>query len=83
MSNGLRCCLLAICCPPGSRQQMDAVAAEILHSLGMKRAAEGPTMVDVDDVAACLVADYEFVPKGVARAIIAAYGIKTHTHSGE
>lgn len=34
MSNGRACCILGVCCPPGSPEQEAALAEEIAHSKG-------------------------------------------------
>ena len=32
--NGKVCCILGVCCPPGSQEQQDALAAELVKDTG-------------------------------------------------
>ena len=34
--NGHVCCLLGVCCPPGSEAQLDALATEMASDLGVQ-----------------------------------------------
>lgn len=43
MSNGHVCCLLGVCCPPGSQAQIEALAS-ILHEAGREAVESGSTV---------------------------------------
>ncbi len=71
MSNGRVCCLLGVCCPPGSREE--ALAQEIEADLGLGSQKTETTTGIARSVAEWILENYDIVPKGVGTAIIEAY----------
>lgn len=58
MSNGTVCCLLSVCCPAGSQEQLDAFIKEMEHD-GVKIAPE-----QAAEVAKWIVNNFDLAPAG-------------------
>lgn len=68
MSNGVACCLLGVCCPPGGKAAVAALAEEMHEGL-----AVGAEDAGYDGIAAWIMDNFDLVPKGVGKAIIEGY----------
>lgn len=56
MSNGKVCCLLGVCCPPGSAAQRRAFVEELAH--------DGITSPDAERIGTWVLANFDLAPKG-------------------
>jgi hypothetical protein len=76
MSNGQRCCILGVCCPPDSPEQKKALAEEIAENvqLGGEGTYQGHLFAPSFAVSSFILDTYDLVPKGVGKAIVTAYG---------
>ena len=56
MSNGHVCCLLGVCCPPGSAAQRQAFVKELAH--------DGIESPDAEKIGAWVLDNFDLAPKG-------------------
>lgn len=69
--NGEVCCILGVCCPPGSQEQLDALAAEMSKAgVNDHRAAAKWVLEHFDLLPSGSLAEF----KRIARAAIKARG---------
>lgn len=69
--NGEVCCILGVCCPPGSTQQANALVGEMMKAKVCSDVAEASA------IAAWLYANFDLGPKGTVQPILKA-GHKLH-----
>jgi len=63
MSNGHVCCILGVCCPPGSSRQREALATELAKVSGQHQEA----VTTPSHVRACadyILDNFDLAPKG-------------------
>lgn len=60
MSNGKWCCVLGVCCDPGTPEQLDAFVEEFLHDLG----AKATDTAVVRSVGVWVLKSFDLAPKG-------------------
>ena len=71
--NGHVCCILGVCCPPGSAEQMDALAKELTKGAGTDHAQSKA-------VAALILEHFDLAPKGTVTPLLrAAHALKGST----
>ena len=61
--NGEICCILGVCCPPGSTSQRDALAHELSADLGLDRSTQRVTATP-HDIAAWMLTHFDLAPAG-------------------
>ena len=71
--NGHVCCILGVCCPPGSAEQLDALAKEMSKDLGV-------TPEHTRRYAAWVLQHFDLAPKGTVTPLLrAAHALKGST----
>ena len=70
MANGHGNCIFAVCCPPGSEGQADALTGEIAAAVSLGGGAEyqGETLAPAYAVARFVLDRYDLAPKGSLQA---------------
>lgn len=75
MSNGIRCCILGICCPPGSPAAKKALEDEInagLDTSGWTEDEDSESCIPA--IASWILDNYDLAPKGFVQSIVDFYG---------
>ena len=73
--NGEVCCILGVCCPPGSARQTNALAGELVKARVCSEIGEATA------IASWLLANFDLGPKGTVQPLLEA-GHKLHRNDG-
>jgi hypothetical protein len=65
--NGQVCCLLGVCCPPGSAEQEQALAEFLMHELAPDA---GPVSTNARQIARTILGHFDLAPKGTLAPLV-------------